>query len=178
VLGIEVERRIHRPHPAFARAFPVQHVREMAADAVVVGLDINPPAMQREVVPVEQHRPQRGDEPVGDVARPIGLVPRGFRQHAGQHGDARPHHVHGVRCGGNGLQDGPHRRRNAAQHVQLRLVAAQLGLGRQGAVDEQMRYLLEAAAWRDVENVVAAVMQVVARAADRAEPRIAGDDAG
>jgi hypothetical protein len=151
-------------------------MEEMAADAVVIGLDIDPPPMQCEVVPVEEHRPQRGDEPVGDIAGAIRLVAGRLGQDAAQHGDAGPHHIHRVRGSGNGLQHRPHRRRNAAQHAQLRLVAAQLGLGRQGAVDEQMRDLLEGAARRDIEDVVAAVMQVVARAAHRAERRIASDD--
>ena len=153
-------------------------MEEMAADAIVIGLDIDAPSMQREVVPVEQHRPQRGDEPVGDIPGAVRLMARRLGQHAAEHGDARPHHVHRVRGGGNGLQRRPHRRRNAAQHAQLRLVAAQLGLGRQGAVDEQMRDLLERAARRDVEDIVAAIMQVVAGAADGAERGIPGDDAG
>ena len=105
-------------------------MEEVAADACIIGLDIDPPPVQREVVPVEQHRPQRGDQPVGDLARPIGIVAGRLRQHAAENGDAGPHHVHRVRGGGNGLQHRPHRRRNAAQHAELRLVASKLGLGR------------------------------------------------
>src|SRR5712671_7002284 len=40
-----------------------------------------------------------------------------------------------------------------------------------------MRDLLEFASTRDIENVVAAVMQIIAAAADAAQRGIAGDDA-
>ncbi len=46
----------------------MQQMQEMAADAVVVGLDLDAPAVVGEVVPVEQHRAERGHQPVGDVA--------------------------------------------------------------------------------------------------------------
>ena len=45
-------------------------------------------------------------------------------------------------------------------------------------MNEEIRDLLELAAFGDVENVVAAIMQIVSGAADRAQRGVAGDDAG
>ena len=45
-------------------------------------------------------------------------------------------------------------------------------------MDQEVGDLLELAGLRDVEDVVAAVVQVIAAAADGADRRVAGDDAG
>ncbi len=50
-------------------ASAVQQVQEVAADGVVVGLRLNALAVVAAVVPVQQHRSQRGHQAVGDVAR-------------------------------------------------------------------------------------------------------------
>jgi hypothetical protein len=44
-------------------------------------------------------------------------------------------------------------------------------------VNQQIRDLLELAGFGDIENVVAAIMQVVSGAADRAQGGVAGDHA-
>ena len=44
-------------------------MQEMPADRIVVGLDVDAAAVVGVVVPVEQHRAERGHQPVGDVAR-------------------------------------------------------------------------------------------------------------
>ena len=62
--------------------------------------------------------------------------------------------------------------------LQLRLVAGELGGVRQLAVHQQVGDFLEFAAVGDVEDVVAAVVQVVAGAADGAQRGVAGGDAG
>src|SRR5690606_3397525 len=64
-------------------------------------------------------------------------------------------------------------RRQAAQRLQLLPVATQLGKARQAAVHQQVRDFLEARAGGQVGDVVAAVVQVVAAAADRAKRGIA-----
>jgi hypothetical protein len=70
-----------------------------------------------------------------------------------------------------------HRRRHAAQHLQLGLVAAQFRFGGQLAVHQQVGDLLEFAVGQ-IHDVVAAVMQVVAGAADRAKCGVARRRAG
>src|SRR5690606_5069818 len=69
------------------------------------------------------------------------------------------------------------RGRDAAQRLQLGLVRAQLGGIRQLAVHQQVGDLLELAGPRQVEDVVAAVVQVVAAAANRAQRGVAGGGA-
>jgi hypothetical protein len=44
-------------------------MQEVAADRIVVGLDVDALAVVAAVVPVEQHRAERRHQPVGDVAR-------------------------------------------------------------------------------------------------------------
>ncbi len=86
--------------------------------------------------------------------------------------------IHRMRCRRNLLQRGLHRRRQSAHRLELRLVGRKLGDGRQHAMDEEIGDFLEFAGLGDVENVVAAIMQVVAAAADRAQRGVAGNDAG
>ena len=62
--------------------------------------------------------------------------------------------------------------------MQLGLVAGQLGARRQLAVHQQVGDLLELAGLGDVEDVVAAIVQIVAGAADGAQRGVAGGDAG
>ncbi|MOA47269.1 hypothetical protein D3C78_1698900 [compost metagenome] len=71
-----------------------------------------------------------------------------------------------------------HRRRQAAQRFQLLLVAGEFGLVRQLAVYQQVGHFLEFGIGGQVQNVVAAVVQVVAAAANGAQLGIAGGDAG
>lgn len=60
---------MHRLFPAGGRRFAVQQVQEVAADGIVVGLRLNALAVVAVVIPIQQHRSQRGQQPVGDVAR-------------------------------------------------------------------------------------------------------------
>ena len=46
----------------------------MPADGIVIGLDVNALARVAEVIPVEQHRAERSEQPVRDVARAGGVV--------------------------------------------------------------------------------------------------------
>src|SRR5580693_3062978 len=67
----------------------------------------------------------------------------------------------------------PYDERDAAQRLQLRLVACQLGARRQVLVDQEVGDLLELRGGGDLEDVVAAVVQVVAGAPDGAQRGVA-----
>ncbi len=84
---------------------------------------------------------------------------------ATQRRDAGAQYVHGVRLGSDLLESVAHRGWNRAQAAQLRLVGAQLGLIRQAFVNQQMCDFLEFTGFRDLENVVTAITQIVAGAA-------------
>jgi len=63
---------------------------------------------------------------------------------------------HGFHCGGN-----------ATQGFELAFVRRELGCIRKFAVHEQVRDLLELGRGREIQDVIAAIMQVIAGAADR-----------
>src|SRR5690606_18903473 len=75
--------------------------------------------------------------------------------------------------GGKRLERGLQVRGQPAQAPQFFLVGGKFGLVRQLAMDEKVRDLLEFAGVGDVEDVVAAIVQVVAAAADRAQGGVA-----
>jgi len=60
---------MHRAHPVRAWFFAVQEMQKMAADGIIVGPGLDALAVMGEVMPVEQHRAQRSQQPVGDIAR-------------------------------------------------------------------------------------------------------------
>ena len=157
---------------------PMQQVQEMPADRVVVGLDVDAPAAVREVIPVAQHRAEARDQVIRDLARAGGIVIVRLGQHATHRRRAGAHDVHRVRRRRQLFEHRAHRRGNAAQVLELRLVRRELRLVRQLAVDQEIGDLLELAGVGDLEDVVAAVMQIVAAAADAAQRRVAGRDAG
>ncbi|MPM57795.1 hypothetical protein SDC9_104618 [bioreactor metagenome] len=130
------------------------------------------------MVPVQQHRPQAGHQPVGDVARAGQVVVVFFGQRAAQHRHAGAHHVHGVAGGGQLFQCFLHARGQAAQGAQLVLVGAQFGAGGQLAVHQQVGDFLVLADLGHVGDVVATVVQIIARLADRAQRGVARRDAG
>ena len=157
----------------------MQQVQEVAADGVVVGLDVNAAAVRGEVVPVEQHGAERGHEAVGDVARAGEVVVFFF-------GQMQPRTETPVRMTSMGwaacgklLERELHGRRQAAHGLQLGFVGGELHatLG-SCAVDQQVGDFFELGKWREIENVVAAVMQVAAAAADGAERGVARGRAG
>lgn len=85
MLGVQHQRGVHGLDPGITRLFLMQQVQEMPADGVVVGFHINVVAVEREVIPVQQHRAEAGHQLVGDVARAGVVVVVLFRQHAAQH---------------------------------------------------------------------------------------------
>ncbi len=178
MLGVQHQRGVHGAHPGFARCLAVQQVQEMSADGVVIGFDIDDLAVDGILIPVHQHRAEAGDQPVGDVAGIGVVVVFLLRQYAAQHRHARAHHVHRVRVGRQFFQCALHGGGQAAIGLELGLVGAQLRFRRQLAVDEQVGDFLELAGFRDIQNVVAAVVQVVAAAAHGAKGGVAGGGAG
>ena len=156
---------------------PVQQVQEVPAHRVVVGLDVDAAAAVREVIPVAEHGAEARHQVIGDLARARGVVVIGLGQHAAQRRRARAHDVHRMRGRRQLLEHGAHRRRNAAQVLELRLVGGELLGIRKLAVDQQIGDLLELAGVGHFEDVVAAIVQVVAAPADTAQRGVAGGDA-
>src|SRR5258706_806493 len=178
VLGVEDQRGMHRAYPQLALRLAVQQREEVAGDRVVVGFHFDAPARMREVVPVQQHRAEARHQPVGDVARLGQLVILAFRQHRAERRAGGTHHVHRVAICRDALENVLHQRGDAALRLELPLVGGELGLGRQLAVYQQIGDFLEFAAIGDVENVVAAIVEVVAAAPDRAQGCVSGRDSG
>ena len=169
---------MHGAHGLVAGRLAVQQVQEMAADRIVVGFHLDAPSVLAVVKPVEQHGAERGDQAVGDVARAGQVVVVFLGECSAEHGAPRAHHVHRMRGGGDALQRGFDGLRQTAQRFQLELVVGELARIGQCAVDQQVSDLLEFALLGDIENVVAAVVEVIAAAADGAQRGIAGGDAG
>ena len=178
MLGVQDERGVHRAHPERTRLAAVQQVQEMPADRIVVGLDVDAPARMRVVIPVQQHRAEARHQPVGDVARLGELVVRIFRQHRAERGAGAAQYVHRVRARGNALEHAAHRGRDAAQAAQLGLVGGELRRGGQLAMHEQVGDLLELRRIGEIQDVVAAIVQVVAAPPDGAQRSVTGRYAG
>ncbi len=128
-------------------------------------------------MPVHQHRTEAGQHPVDQIFRHGFAVRFRFLFACAEHRAAGAHHVHRVRIRGDRLQCLPHRLRQAAQRFQLGPVGLELGGVRQCAVDQQMRDLLELGLVGEIQDVVAAIVQIVAGAPDRADCGVAGDGA-
>ena len=156
----------------------MQQMQQVAADRVIVGLDLDALAGVAVVMPVAEQRAERGDQPVGDVACIGGAVTGLLRQRAAERRDAGAHHVHRVGRGRNLLENVAHRVRQATQTLQLLLVGGELRARRQRLMDQQVRDLLELGVFGRLEDVVAAVVQVIAGAPDGAERGVAGGHAG
>ncbi len=177
VLGVEDEGSVHGAHPLRRRRPPVQEVQEVPADRVVGGLGVDALAGVAEVVPVDEHRAEGRNEAIGDLAGAGGAVVVLLRQYASQSRYGGAQHVHRMRRRRQRLERGTHRRRQATQRPQPGLVAGELGARRELAVDQEERDLLELTRVGDLEDVVAAVVQVVAGAPHAAQCRVAGGDA-
>ncbi|MCY1225688.1 hypothetical protein D9M72_378910 [compost metagenome] len=152
-------------------------MQEVTADGIVVGLDVDALAVVAEVVPVEQRGAEGSHQLVGDVAGARMVVVILLQGQAAQHGNCGAHHVHRVGGRRQLLQGGLDAGRQAAQGLQLGLVAGQFGDVRQLAVHQQVGDFLEFAGGGEVENVIAAVMQVVTGTANGAQGGVAGGGA-
>ena len=177
VLCIQDQRGVHRFFPQCRRLLAMQKMQEVTTDRVVIGLDFDAGAVMAVVIPVEQHRTQRGHQAVGDVARARGVVVVFFRQHAAQRRDARAHHIHRMRRRRQPLEHGLHVRGQATQCLQLLLVGLQFCGGRQLAVYQQVCDFFEFAGVGDVEDVIPTIVQVIASLADGAQCGVTRSDA-
>ena len=174
MLGVEDERGVHGAHEAVGWCLAVQQMEEVTTDAVVVGFHLDPATMVREMIPVEQDRSERGHQPVGDIARVGDVVIVGFGQDAAERRHARAHDVHRMRGRRNRFQGFLHRTRQPTQGSQLLLVGGELRRGWQRAMDQQMGDFFELARLGKVEDVIAAIMQVIAGPSDGAQRGVAG----
>ncbi len=91
-----------------------------------------------------------------------------FGEHGAQDGTAGSQHVHGVCVRRDALQDVLNRCRQAAQCLELAFVSRQFGDGGQPAVHQEIGDFFELGFLREIQDVVTAIVKVVAGAADRA----------
>ncbi|MNS54969.1 hypothetical protein D3C72_877900 [compost metagenome] len=178
VLRVEDQRGLHRAFPQLGRRLAVQQVQEVGADGIIVRLHLDAAAVVAVVIPVQQHRAEAGHQLVRDVARARRVVVVLLGQHVAEDRHARAHHIHRVGAGRYPFQRGLDVGGQAAQGLQLGLVGGQFGLGRQLAVHQQMGDFLEFAGIGDVQDVVAAIVQVIAAAAHGAKRGIPRGHAG
>ena len=97
MLGVQDQRGVHGFFPRRRRFFAVQQVQEMATDGIIIGFDLDAPAVVGEVVPVQQHGAERRHQAVGDVACALDVVVVFFRQRAAEGRDAGAHQLDDVR---------------------------------------------------------------------------------
>ncbi len=130
------------------------------------------------MVPVAEHGAGARHQPVGDVLRAGHGVRALFRRFATERRHAGTQHVHRMGAGRQQFENGADPLAQAAESAKPAFVRGERRGIRQFAVDQQMRNLFEFAALGEIQDVVAAVMQVVAGTADRADRGVAGDDPG
>jgi hypothetical protein len=153
----------------------------MRGNRIVIGLGLDAPAIVRPVIPVEQHRGEAGDEPVGNLARRPGVVVLRFRQDRSQRRAAAAQDVHRMRRGRQVLQHRPQHHRQATQRLEFLAVLIELRQRRQSPVKQQVGHFFESGMLGQRNDVVAAVVQVVAararpnRSPYRRPPRRTGD---
>ncbi len=156
VFGVEHERNVHRADVRFRRGFAQEQVQEMRGDVRVVGLRLDALAVFRELIPIQQHRRERREQPVARRER-ARAVNGAFRFQAAQHRATRAQHVHRVRVGGQQFQRRLERVRQPAHPGEERAIFRQLRAGRQLAVQQQVSHLLEPAFGGEVFDGIAAV---------------------
>ncbi len=102
----------------------------------------------------------------------------GLRHAAAEGRDAGAQHIHRMAGRRELLEHGGHRCGQRTQPLQFRFIGCKLRRIRQSFVHQQVGDFLEFALRGDVENIVAAIVQVIAGPADRAQGGVAGHDAG
>ena len=85
-----------------------------------------------------------------------------FGQGTSQGRNACAHHVHGVACGRQALQGQLDADRQTAQGLELGLVGFEFCMRGQLAMHQQKRNFFKLAHFGNVQNVIAAVVQIVA----------------
>ena len=151
----------------------MQQVQKMASDTLIVGFNLDTTTIDREVIPVQQHRTKARHEPV-DYVTCLGLGMRFvFRQTGPKHRATGAHYVHWMGRGGHRLQCLFHSLRQSAHGLQTSLVVAQFSVIRQFTVHQQVCDFLEFGDLGKIRDVIATVMQVVSCTAYRTNGRIA-----
>src|SRR6185437_4457683 len=118
----------------------------------------------------------RRHQPVGDVERRLRCVRQGLWLQRAKNADADAQHIHRVRAGRKLLERGLHAGGQTAQTAEPQLVCVEFGARGQLSVEEKVRDLFEVTLRREVEDVVATIVEVVSRATDRAECGVARGD--
>ena len=129
-------------------------------------------------MPVEEHRGEGGDEAVSDVAGRFRGVGEGFGLQGAEDGDAGAKDIHGMGGGGEALECGAEGGGQAAEGAEFLLVGGELGDVGKGAVNEEVGDFFKDGVGGEREDIVAAIVEVIAAAADGAEGGVAGGGAG
>jgi hypothetical protein len=152
----------------------MQQMQEVAADRIIVRLHRDAAARATEVIPVREHRAQRCDQLVGNIARAARAMRGRLGQGTAHRRDAGAQHVHGMRGWRQDFQCAAHRARQPAQRFELRLVAGQGCHVRQFTMDQQVGDFFKQGLARQVLNVIAAIVQIIARLTHGAQRRGTG----
>ena len=173
MLGVQDQRGMHGAHPQLARRFAVQQMQEMRGDRIVVGVHFDAPAAVTEVVPVAQHRRQARQYPIRQLTRRRGRMLRMLRLETAEHRHAAAQHIHRVTRARQQLERAAQRRRQIAPCLEPPLVGRQFARIGKFLVNQQVSDLLVLRSLGDVEDVEAAVMQVVAGQPDSGQRGVA-----
>ena len=155
----------------------MQEMQVVAADGVVVGDGLDAFAALRKVMPVQEHRAHARHQPIGNPLRAGRVVIFRFGLDGAEHRHRGAHHVHRVRGLRHVLEHRLQLLRQRAQALQALLVRGELGARRELLVHQQIGNLFELSLVGEIEDVVAAVVQVVAAAPDGAKRGVAGGHA-
>jgi hypothetical protein len=150
----------------------------MPADGIIVGNELDALAVMAVVIPVNQHRAEAGHQAIDYSARSLDIVIVFLRNLASQRGATGSHDIHRVRACRQLFEHSFNRIGKVAHRFQPCLVSIQFVLGRQFFMYDQVGDFLEFAGFRDIENIVTAVMQIIAGSTDGADCGVAGRGAG
>ena len=175
---IQNQRNVHGFNLRFGRAFAVQQVQEVAADGFFLAFDVDTFAVVRILIPVEQDAAEAGDEFVRNVACFAVGMAFAFRMNAAEHGHAGTHHVHRMCVRRQGFQHFNHADRQTAHGFEFGFIGGEFKFVGQMTVYQQVGDFFKLALLRQIEDVVTAVAQIVAGAADGTQRGIARRHAG
>ena len=140
MFGVKNQRYINRASMQFVRFFAVEQVKKMTGGGFVIGLNVDAPAVNVKVVPVEQHGAETSGQPVGHGDL---IMAGAFGLERAKHRTSGAHDVHRMRAARNELEHGLQSRRQAALRAELGLVFLEFGLLGEVSVDEQISDFLE-----------------------------------
>ena len=177
MLRVEHQRLVKAARLQGRRSLAPQEVQEVAGDRVVIGLGLDPAAVVRPVIPVEQHRTEAGYQAVGNLARRTRVVILCLKQNRAKGRIAAAQDIHRVCRGGKFLQHRSQPHRQSTQGLEFLLVLIELGETGQTAVEQQIGHLLESGMLGQGNHIVTTVVEVVTSTPDRTDGGIAGNHA-